>query len=104
LQPGDLVQVKSRDEIAATLNEHGFNRGLSFDTEMLPYCGGTFRVRQRVQHFIDDRTRQMVQLKTDCVTLEGVVCSGERSVTRWFCPRNIYPYWREAWLRRVNPE
>jgi hypothetical protein len=102
LQPGDLVEVKSRDEIAATLNEHGRNRGLSFDTEMLPYCGGIFRVRQRIQRFIDDRTRQMVQLKSDCVTLEGVVCSGERSVVRWFCPRAIYPYWRDAWLRRVN--
>jgi hypothetical protein len=41
--------------------------------------------------------------KSDCVTLEGVVCSGERSLRRWFCPRAIYPYWRECWLRRVEP-
>jgi hypothetical protein len=32
-----------------------------------------------------------------------VVCSGDRSICRWFCPREIYPYWREFWLERVAP-
>jgi hypothetical protein len=31
------------------------------------------------------------------------VCSGEWSTQRWFCPRAIYPYWRECWLERVQP-
>jgi len=69
---------------------------------MLPYCGGTYRVRRRVTRFVDDRTGKMLEMKNDCVTLEGVVCSGERSLCRWFCPRQIYPYWRESWLRRVG--
>jgi hypothetical protein len=103
LQPGDLVQVKSREEIAATLTPDGKNRGLWFDREMLPYCGGTYRVKQRVTRFIDDRSRgKMIELKTDCVTLEGVVCSGVLSPVRWFCPREIQSFWREAWLRRVE--
>ena len=104
LQPGDLVQVKSREEIIATLTPDGRNRGLFFDREMLPYCGGTFRVKKRVTRFIDDRSGgKMIELKTDCLTLEGVVCSGELSVVRWFCPREIQSFWREAWLRRANP-
>jgi hypothetical protein len=98
LQPGELVQVKSREEIAATLNTEGRNRGLWFDREMMAYCGGTFRVRERIRRFIDDRDGRMVELKSDCVTLEGVVCSGELSLRRWFCPRAIYSYWRECWL------
>jgi hypothetical protein len=102
LQPGELVQVKTREEIAATLNPEGRHRGLWFDREMLPFCGRTFRVRQRIQRFIDDRDGRMVRIK-DCVTLEGAVCSGERSPRRWFCPRAIYSYWRECWLRRVTP-
>jgi hypothetical protein len=102
LRPGDWVQVKSPEEIAKTLDEHGRNRGLWFDTEMLPYCGGTFRVQDRVQRIINESTGEMIQLKRDCVILEGVVCSGDRSSQRWFCPRAIYPYWREAWLRRVD--
>ena len=102
LQPGDLVQVRSPTEIAATLDEGGLNRGLSFDREMLPYCGRTFRVRDRVRRIIDDKTGRMLNIPKDCLILEGVVCSGERTPGSWFCPREIYPYWREAWLRRVE--
>jgi hypothetical protein len=100
--PGDLVQVKTPDEIAATLGADGHNRGLSFDREMLPYCGRTFRVRDRVRRIIDDKTGRMLNIPKDCLILEGVVCSGERSVGRWFCPRQIYPFWRDSWVRRVE--
>ena len=99
LRPGDLVQVRSPAEIERTLDENGFNRRLSFDREMLPYCGGTYRVKDRVERLIDDRTGKMIRIPSDCLILDGVVCPGERSPGRWFCPRQIYPYWREAWLR-----
>jgi hypothetical protein len=102
LRPGDLVQVRPPTEIAGTLDANGLNRGLSFDREMLPYCSGTYRVQDRVQRIIDERTGRMLQISRDCLILEGVVCSGERSVGRWFCPREIYPYWREAWLRPID--
>ena len=101
LQPGDWVQVKTKEEIAATLNSRGKNRGLWFDREMLPHCGKTYRVRMRVSRLIDYETGKMVDLKSDCVKLEGAVCSGDLSTSRWFCPRGIFPYWRECWLRRV---
>jgi hypothetical protein len=102
LQPGDLVQVRSPVEIAATLDEAGLNRGLSFDREMLPYCGRTFRVRDRPRQIIDDKTGRMLKLPKDCLILDGVVCSGERTAGCHFCPREIYPFWREAWLRRAE--
>jgi hypothetical protein len=44
----------------------------------------------------------MVELKNECLLLDGVVCSGDHSTGRWFCPRAIYPYWREDWLERAN--
>ena len=69
---------------------------------MLPYCGRTFRVKDRVRQIIDDKTGRMLNIPKDCVILDGAVCSGERSAGRWFCPREIHPYWREAWLRRVE--
>jgi hypothetical protein len=103
LQPGERVRVKSREEIAKTLNEQGRNKGLWFDEEMLPYCGQEFRVRQRVRTFINDQDGKMVELKNEAITLEGVVCSGNHSLRRWFCSREIYPYWRECWLERVDP-
>jgi hypothetical protein len=102
LKPGDLVQVRSPAEIAPTLDEHGLNRGLSFDREMLHYCGRTLRVRDKVRRIVDDKTGRMLNLPKDCIILEGAVCSGERTPGNWFCPRQIYPFWREAWLRRVE--
>jgi hypothetical protein len=102
LQPGEWVQVKSKEEILATLNPKGMTRGLWFDVEMAPYCGGTYKVKKRVTRIIDDRTSQLISFNSDCIMLEDVVCSGDLSLRRWFCPRAIYPYWREAWLRRTQ--
>lgn len=102
LRPGELVKVKAPKEIAATLDHCGMNRGLSFDREMLPFCGRTFRVKDTVQHIIDDKTGRMLTIPKDCIILEGGGCSGERSVGRWFCPRDIYPFWRESWLQRAE--
>jgi hypothetical protein len=103
LKPGDWVEVKSRDELKAALTPEGRNRGLWFDWEMERYCGGRYRVRGRVTRFIDDRNGRMVVLKTDAVTLDGVTCTGNYSSRRWFCPRAVYPYWRESWLKRAEP-
>jgi len=102
LTPGEWVQVKSPEEIEATLNHDGKHRGLYFDREMLPFCGKTYRVKKRVTRIIDDHTGAMIEMKSDCVTLENVVCSGEHSFSRYFCPRAILPYWRECWLKRVD--
>jgi len=38
LQPGELVKVKSHEEILATLSEQK-NRGMGFSPEMVCYCG-----------------------------------------------------------------
>jgi hypothetical protein len=103
LEPGDWVEVKSFNDIAKTLNGQASNRGLRFTHEMLPACGKKFRVLDRVHRIIDEKTGRMIELKNDCFILEGLYCEGDRSPGRWFCPRQIYPYWRSAWLRPVPP-
>jgi hypothetical protein len=102
LQPGERVRVKAPDQIAATLTKEGKNRGLGFDVEMMVYCGQEFYVRRRVERLVDETDGHMIELSTDCIMLEGGVCSGEYSLGRWLCPRAIYSYWREAWLERVD--
>ena len=103
LQPGELVQVKSHQEILATLNSQK-NRGLGFSAEMVPYCGGVFRVRSRVDKIINEKTGHMLKMRNDCIILENVVCRSECSPNRLFCPRSIFPFWREIWLRRITGE
>ena len=99
LQPGELVQIKPKSEIVRTLDRNNTNRGLSFDTEMLKYCGRQARVLRRVDRIIDEKTGRMQRLRGDCIILDGIVCTADYNQ---YCPRGIYPYWREIWLRRVE--
>jgi hypothetical protein len=101
LQQGELVRVKNYQDILATCNADNRNRGMGFDAEMVPYCGGTYRVRKRVNKILNEKTGQMMEMKNPCIILEDVVCQGRYSECRMFCPRAIFPYWREIWLERV---
>lgn len=97
LQPGELVEVKRKEEILATLDFDGRNRGLGFDPEMQKYCGGRYRVLKRLDNMINEETGQMRQI-ANTVILEGVVCNGE---FHGGCQRTCYCLWREIWLKRV---
>jgi hypothetical protein len=99
LQPGELVRIKSREEIVATLNAKGLNRGLGFEEEMARYCGRTARVRARVERCIDEKSGRMLDMKNPCIALDDVVCVGAYKAN---CPREFVPFWREIWLERVN--
>ena len=103
LQPGELVRVKPLDEILQTVNTASKNRGLHWDAELVPYCGGTYRVLTRVTKIIDEKTGRMQEMKTPAIILDAVVCGARYSACRMFCPRGTYAYWREIWLERVEP-
>lgn len=103
LQPGELVQIKRPDEIVATLDVNYKNRGMRFDERMMThYCGTTQRVLKRVDRIIDEQTGKMIKLPNECIILDGVICNGDLTRLRLFCPRSTYPYWREIWLRRIE--
>jgi hypothetical protein len=99
LQPGELVEIRSKEEIVRTLDTNNRNRGLLFDIEMVNFCGKRARVLRRVVHIINEKTGEMMHFSNDCIILDGIACLGEY---RGYCPRSIYSYWREAWLKRVE--
>lgn len=99
VQPGELVRLKPKNEILKTLDRHNRNRGLSFDKELVKFCGGTYRVARRVEREIDNATGKMMHFNSDCIVLDGVVCEGDYNR---FCQRNIFHYIRETWLERVE--
>ncbi len=103
LAPGEWVRVKSHQEILATLDTNNKNNGLSFDVEMVRFCGGIYRVESRVTRIIEEKNGRMLQIKNPCIILTHVYCRAELSERRLFCPRAIFPYWREIWLERVAP-
>ena len=103
VQPGDIVRVKTLEEIRKTINREGLNRGLLFSQELVPYCGQIFRVHSRVKRIIDEKNGKMLNFKNDCIILEDVICQARYNEGLSFCPRSNYPYWREIWLERVAP-
>jgi hypothetical protein len=100
-EAGDTVKVKDFGKILETLDEDSRNRGMYFDAEAVPFCNGTYRVRQRVQQIINEKTGKMMHFKTDAIILEDVFCQARYATCRRFCPRSIYTYWREIWLERI---
>ena len=102
LQPGELVRVKSHEQILQTVTTENLNRGMHWDAELVPYCGGTYRVLKRVHKIIHEKTGKMTDMKTACIILDGVVCQARYSACRMQCPKAMYPYWREIWLERVS--
>jgi hypothetical protein len=98
LQPGELVRIKPKEEILATLDENRLNRGLGFDEEMSRFCGRIAVVQSRVERCIDEKNGRMLTMKSPCITLENNVCEGVYTVS---CPREFVPFWREIWLERV---
>jgi hypothetical protein len=101
LREGEWVRVKSYEEILKTCNVDNKNRGMGFDAEQVPYCGGTYRVRSKVTQILNERTGKMMHMKNPCVILEDVFCQGRYSHCRMFCAREIFSYWREIWLERA---
>ncbi|GIV46002.1 MAG: hypothetical protein KatS3mg036_0820 [Ignavibacterium sp.] len=99
LQPGEVVQVRSFEEILKTLDKRGKNKGLSFEPDMKMFCGKQFTVRNRLEKMILERNGKMVEVKNS-VILDGVTC--ECFFAFGGCPRKEFQYWREIWLKRIN--
>lgn len=104
LEPGELVRVKSQDEIRATLDSDGRYERLAYmDVVMDRYSGQTFRVRNRVDRFFDERNWRMLKLR-NVVLLDGVHCQSlPDDAVEWAgCQRACFLFWKEAWLERVD--
>ena len=99
LQPGDWVQVRSFDEISATLDENGKYKGLYFMPEMKKFCGKKYKVFKKVEIIKLESTGELRKLRSPSVFLEGVYCDGENHDG---CDRSCFHFWREMWLQRVN--
>jgi hypothetical protein len=102
LQPGEWVQVKSPQEIGATITTSGFNRGMRYDMEMAKYSGERYRVQMRVDKLINEKNGKMGRMKSAAIQLENVYCRAECTSARLGCPRAVNTYWREIWLKRCE--
>ena len=100
LRRGEMVEVRSADEIKQTLNNKGCNRGLRYDHGLNQFCGTRHQVRDRLDRLIVESTGQMVQLE-GTVTFEDTSCLCYMNALGG-CTRQDLVYWREAWLKPIE--
>jgi hypothetical protein len=96
---GEWAEVLSLKEIQATLDVEGQLDGLPFMPEMLKYCGRKFRVSHRADRIFLDRYCYVAKLK-DTVFLENLRCDGQ---SHDGCQMRCELFWKEAWLKPVDP-
>src|SRR5262245_50238144 len=100
LKVGDVVEVRSPDEIRATLDENGEFESLPFMPEMLRYCGQRLTVYKVAHKVCDTQTRSGMRRMQNAVHLSGVRCDG---AAHDGCQAACLIYWKHAWLRKVSP-
>src|SRR5689334_7771389 len=95
LKAGDWVEVKSKAEILATLDEKGQIDGLPFMPEMLQFVGKRLRVAKRAHKTCDTvfpvrgrRVAHAVHLETRC---DGKAHGG--------CEAGCLLFWKTDWLK-----
>ncbi|MBB2749106.1 UNVERIFIED_ORG: hypothetical protein FHR35_009018 [Microbispora rosea subsp. rosea] len=101
LRVGDLVEVRSEEEILATLDENGELDNLPFMPEMLRFCGQRMRVHKVAHKLCDTISRSGMRRMDNAVHLTGARCDGS---AHGGCQTACSLYWKEAWLKRVDPD
>jgi hypothetical protein len=97
---GDYVEVRSREEILATLDASGCIDGLPFMPEMLQFCGRRLHVAA-VAHKTCDTARQTWKGRrlNRTVHLNSTRCSG---ADHGGCDAECNLFWKDVWLKKVG--
>ena len=96
---GQLVQVRSAREIAATLDADGKLDGAPFMPEMAAHCGKKIRVSRRAD--ITCVEGHGLRRMSSAVFLDDVRCDGSAHDG---CQRRCRIFWKEAWLKAVEAD
>jgi hypothetical protein len=104
LRTGDVVSIKSFEEIGSAVGDDGTIEGLPFQPEMAKYCGGTFRVLRSVKKLIFENANRGLRGIRNTVLLDGVNCKEANcdANAHFLCPRNCYLLWRKIWLNKIS--
>src|SRR5215217_7874499 len=93
VRKGDLLRIRSADEILSTLDSDGTVDGLLFMPEMLQYAGREVRVESSAHKTCDGAAE--IRKMDNTVHLEGLRCDGS---AHGGCQAGCLLFWREEWL------
>ena len=96
---GELVEVRSKEEIFATLDQHGCVDGMPFMPEMLQFCGQRFRVSAVAHKTCETAFQTWKGRRLDAtVHLSGLWCDGS---AHGGCEAKCNLFWKDVWLKPV---
>jgi hypothetical protein len=101
IKSGQWIEVRTIEEIAATLDDGEKLGGCLFIDEMGEYCGRRYRVLKEVESFYDETKNRMCRAK-NMFLLEGVRCSGRQRLYTVDCDRSCFFFWHRDWLQGID--
>jgi hypothetical protein len=101
LRAGDLVEVRSLEEIVATLDGTAAVDGVPFMPEMARFAGQRLRVRSRAHKTCDTARASGFRRLEETVHLADTRCDGS---AHGGCQAECLLFWKTAWLKPVDDE
>ena len=99
LKAGDWVEIRSKEEILATLDKNGRLDELPFMPQMLQYCGRRYQVFKHAHKTCDTVFPVRGRKMANAVHLEGIRCDGQ---AYGGCQAGCLIFWKDAWLIKVS--
>lgn len=94
---GPRVEVRSPEEITATLDRRGRTDGIQFMPEMFRYSGNRYLVHRRATRAYELGRETTVGRRL--YMLDGLYCDGDALGARGPCHRSCRLVWHERWVR-----
>src|SRR6476469_1762493 len=92
---GEMVEVRSKEEILATLDKNACVDGLPLMPEMLQFCGRRFRVRAVAHKTCDTIHKSGSRRLSSSVHLDDLRCDG---CAHGGCEAECTLFWKDVWL------
>jgi hypothetical protein len=93
---GEWVQVRSKEEILATLDKDGRLEGLPFMPEMFSFCGSRLQISNSAHKTCDPPNGLLGRRMSNAVHLQDTRCTGQ---AHGGCEAGCLLFWKEAWLQ-----
>jgi hypothetical protein len=98
---GEIVRVKTRDEILKSMDSTNKLDGCFFMDQMWNYCGSTQKVLKFVDSFFNERQKKSFLSRSPLYILENLHCEGKASIFPSRCDHGCLLLWHEKWLDKT---
>jgi hypothetical protein len=99
LRAGEWVEVRSKEEILATLDKNGRLNELPFMPEMLAYCGQRYRVQSRAYKTCDTVSGDYAGRSLPDAVHLSLRCDGQ---AHGGCQAGCLIFWKTEWLKAIQ--